>query len=74
MSEDGLVAERVDEGGSACCETALSASETHDAIRGKGVLSGVADIPVPEAPHTMRQNWMPFFTFFFFRVIFWRRN
>lgn len=40
MSEDGLVAEGVDEGGSACCETALSASETHDAIRGKGVWGG----------------------------------
>lgn len=36
MSEDCLSAEGVDEGGSAC-ETALSASETHDAIRGKGV-------------------------------------
>ena len=22
--------------------------------------------PVPEAPQTMRQNWIPFFTFFFF--------
>lgn len=32
--------------------------------------SGVVDVPVPEAPHTMRQNWIPFFTFFFLRIIF----
>ena len=25
--------------------------------------------PVPEAPQTIRQNWMPFLTFFFLRVL-----
>jgi hypothetical protein len=25
--------------------------------------------PVPEAPHTIRQNWIPFLTFFFLRVL-----
>jgi hypothetical protein len=27
------------------------------------------DIPVPEAPQTIRQNWIPFLTFFFLRVL-----
>lgn len=26
-------------------------------------------LPVPEAPHTIRQNWIPFLTFFFLRVL-----
>jgi hypothetical protein len=25
--------------------------------------------PVPEAPHTIKQNWIPFLTFFFLRVL-----
>jgi len=28
------------------------------------------DLPVPEAPQTIRQNWIPFLTFFFRRIIF----
>ena len=28
------------------------------------------DIPVPEAPQTIKQNWIPFLTFFFRRIIF----
>jgi hypothetical protein len=27
------------------------------------------DVPVPEAPQTIRQNWIPFLTFFFLRVL-----
>lgn len=30
-------------------------------------------VPVPEAPQTIKQNWIPFFTFFFRRIIFWER-
>jgi hypothetical protein len=26
-------------------------------------------VPVPDAPHTMRQNWIPFLTFFFRRIL-----
>jgi len=26
-------------------------------------------LPVPEAPQTMRQNWIPFFTFFLRRIL-----
>lgn len=26
-------------------------------------------IPVPDAPQTIRQNWIPFFTFFFLRIL-----
>jgi hypothetical protein len=26
-------------------------------------------VPVPEAPHTIKQNWIPFLTFFFLRVL-----
>lgn len=26
-------------------------------------------VPVPEAPQTIRQNWIPFLTFFFLRVL-----
>jgi hypothetical protein len=32
---------------------------------------GDIDVPVPEAPQTIKQNWIPFFTFFFFRSIFY---
>ena len=28
-------------------------------------------VPVPEAPQTIRQNWIPFLTFFFRRIIFY---
>lgn len=34
---------------------------------GKGEL--VESAPVPEAPQTIRQNWIPFLTFFFLRVL-----
>ena len=30
----------------------------------------MASVPVPEAPQTIRQNWIPFLTLFFLRVIF----
>ena len=26
-------------------------------------------IPVPEAPQTIKQNWIPFLTFFFLRIL-----
>ena len=29
------------------------------------------DVPVPDAPHTIKQNWIPFLTFFFRRIIFY---
>jgi hypothetical protein len=28
-----------------------------------------SDIPVPEAPQTIKQNWIPFLTFFFLRIL-----
>jgi hypothetical protein len=27
------------------------------------------NIPVPEAPQTIKQNWIPFLTFFFRRIL-----
>lgn len=30
-----------------------------------------ADVPVPDAPQTIRQNWIPFLTFFFLRILIW---
>lgn len=72
--KDGLPAEGVDEGRSAC-GWMLSALRTHRCKR-RSVKTErefrVVDIPVPEAPHTIRQNCIPFFTFFFLRIIFWR--
>ena len=32
-------------------------------------LSKLSDIPVPEAPQTIKQNWIPFLTFFFLRIL-----
>jgi hypothetical protein len=29
----------------------------------------LSNIPVPEAPQTIKQNWMPFLTFFFRRIL-----
>ena len=66
--EDGLSAEGVDKGGSACGR-ACQPRRSRRRRGGKG-FGGVVDVPVPEAPHTMRQNEMPFFTFFFLRIIF----
>jgi hypothetical protein len=37
----------------------------------RGKVFSDADGPVPDAPQTMRQNWMPFFTFFLRRIIFY---
>jgi hypothetical protein len=38
-------------------------------VRKKCVFLFQLDIPVPLAPQTMRQNWMPFLTFFFRRIL-----
>jgi hypothetical protein len=32
----------------------------------------VIDIPVPEAPHTIKENWIPFLTFFLRRIFIWQ--
>ncbi|MBE3047893.1 hypothetical protein IMZ48_36360 [Candidatus Bathyarchaeota archaeon] len=70
VGEDRVSAEGVDEGGSACGRILSASRDSVEVeVRGKG-LGGVVDVPVPEAPHTMRQNWIPFFTFFFLRIIF----
>lgn len=29
----------------------------------------LSDVPVPEAPQTIKQNWIPFLTFFFLRIL-----
>lgn len=29
------------------------------------------NLPVPDAPQTIKQNWIPFFTFFLRRIIFY---
>ena len=31
-------------------------------------------VPVPEAPQTIRQNWMPFLTFFLRRIILYKTH
>jgi hypothetical protein len=65
VRENGLAAESVDEGGPAC-------RSKQRLVGGCAVLRGSAgiDSPVPEAPQTIRQNWIPFFTFFLRRIIF----
>ena len=32
------------------------------------------NIPVPEAPQTIKQNWIPFLTFFFLRILICRET
>jgi hypothetical protein len=60
-----LATESVDEGGSTYYDV------TSQSCRGLSRAQSRIDIPVPEAPQTIRQNWIPFFTFFFFRSIFY---
>lgn len=42
--------------------------------RGKLKLWTRLNLPVPDAPQTIKQNWIPFFTFFLRRIIFYRLN
>jgi len=58
--EDLLSAERVHEGGPACAAWSARCHQAQWRAR---------HVPVPEAPQTIRQNWMPFLTFFFLRVL-----
>lgn len=52
MLEDRLAAERVDEGGPACSDAVSLEVLPRSASRMKRTVA----IPVPEAPHTIRQN------------------
>lgn len=61
VGEDALAAEGVDEGGPAWVSRDVRYAVDWQERK---------DLPVPEAPHTIRQNWMPFLTFFFLRIIF----
>lgn len=63
MAENGFAAEGVDEGGPAW----RGNRHQHGWLCRN---AGTCDSPVPEAPQTIRQNWMPFLTFFFRRIIF----
>ena len=38
------------------------------------LVGGWKDLPVPDAPQTIRQNWIPFLTFFLRRIIFCREE
>ena len=62
MGKDSLAAERVDKGGTACRTSRLGGALREDCMS--------RDVPVPEAPQTIKQNWIPFLTFFFRRIIF----
>jgi hypothetical protein len=73
VRQDALAAEGVDEGGSACSAkvyqlpAAIACGWIHpQCIPGRRG----DDLPVPDAPHTIKQNWIPFLTFFFLRIIF----
>lgn len=65
VGEHRLAAERVDEGGPAYKQSAISTCAMPNRRPGRG-----CDSPVPEAPQTIKQNWMPFLTFFLRRIIF----
>lgn len=60
-----------------CLEYLLSAESVHEggstcAVSQWGMADGAVcsfNIPVPEAPHTIKQNWIPFLTFFFLRIL-----
>jgi hypothetical protein len=62
--QDALSAESVDEGG-----PAWGSQRVSQWLR-RGMKWEGMNAPVPEAPQTIRQNWMPFLTFFFLRIIF----
>lgn len=59
-----LAAERVDEGCASC--------STSKWIVSLGTIEREMDfesVPVPLAPHTIKQNWIPFLTFFLRRIL-----
>jgi hypothetical protein len=60
--EDSLAAESIDESGPTCMEARQLASIERGQVMKK-------DAPVPDAPQTIRQNWIPFLTFFFRRIL-----
>lgn len=64
VRENGLAAEGVDEGGPAW------GGRMSDRATETGEMWRHGRVPVPEAPQTIRQNWIPFLTFFFLRIIF----
>ena len=76
VGQNGLAAERVHESGSTCKgrETVVSKlrsfvkTQTHS----MPLMERWQHSPVPDAPQTIKQNWIPFLTFFFRRIIFCR--
>jgi len=68
VAEHGLAAEGIDKGGPAYGNKQWAISSGPRGARSAGGTQG--DSPVPEAPQTIRQNWIPFLTFFFRRIIF----
>lgn len=74
VADNRLAAESVDEGGSAW-ESRRSCQQTGCIYRRelgwqKGAALRGMNSPVPDAPQTIKQNWIPFFTFFLRRIIF----
>jgi hypothetical protein len=67
VSKNRFATQGVHEGRSACRGFPVSLSAP---LTGTEVWIGVGK-PVPEAPQTIKQNWMPFLTFFLRRIIFY---
>lgn len=67
VSKHGLAAQGINEGGTAWTGIVGGQSKRNPPTK---QYRRRRDSPVPEAPQTIRQNWMPFLTFFFRRIIF----
>lgn len=74
VADHRLSTESVDKGGPAC-EAWIRRQQTgpiNDREPGSQRIAAFRsmNLPVPDAPQTIKQNWIPFFTFFLRRIIF----
>lgn len=75
MADDRLAAKGVYKGGSAYTMVKGFVSNSGTlCCRGMPEIRAHLNLPVPDAPQTIKQNWIPFFTFFLRRIIFCRLN
>lgn len=70
VAQHTLAAESVDKGRSSCKGIGVSRRDSEIEWTRGGRVGGDSNVPVPDAPQTIKQNWIPFFTFFFLRIIF----
>lgn len=72
--QDLLAAEGIYKGGTTWMQTKrismalVRTTRLIGVIVEQGMKLSVGVLPVPEAPQTIRQNWIPFLTFFFLRI------